>query len=227
MSRVTSVRNAAMAIAQDLDDEMHEGWHSVFTDELSGLKPEQRKEMKIKYGSRLYKKVSPEKYLKLTRKLPLFRKVEVLGADDNRLLAVIANRIISSVYQYALRHRDSGDHMESVVVFIREVGAKSAKEYRGAITANMLPDRAVIQIVPVIKYASALESMLLNNGSGGVLYQAAKDAQRSHKDKLAIRYDYVSGARIGEGGGTFPRLTIGFYGNVRPQMKRPGRGKKR
>jgi len=122
-----------MAIAQDLDNEMYQGWGDVFTDELSGLKPEQRKEMKIKYGSRVYKKVSPEKYLKLTRKQPLFRKVEVLGADDNRLLAVIANRIISSVYQYALRHRgDTGDHMESIAVFIREVGSKSAKEYRGA-----------------------------------------------------------------------------------------------
>jgi hypothetical protein len=113
------------------------------------------------------------------------------------------------------------------VVFVRKVGSKSATEYRGAITAEALPDRAVIQIVPLIKYASALEAMLLNNGSGGILYQAGKDAQSSHKDKLAVRYDYVSGTRVGESGGTFPRLTIGFYGNVRPKMTSPGRGKKR
>ena len=226
MSTVTSTRKIAQAIAQDLDDEMYEGWGDVFLSELKGLKVEQRKSLNIKHGTRLYKKVTPESYLKMTRRQPLFRPVSILGKDDNRLLAVIANRIISSVYQYALQHRASGDHMDSIVVFIRAVGAKSAKEHRGAITEKMLPSRAVIQIVPVIKYGSALESMLLNNGSGGIMYQAAKDARRTYKDKVAIRYDYVSGARIGEGGGTFPRLTVAFYGNSYPSMKTPGRGKR-
>lgn len=221
MRTVTKAENIAKAIAKDLDDMLYDSWGDVFTEELSGLKANQRKSLDILYGSQPYKKMSPEKYLKLTRNKPLFRKVTVLGKDDNRLLAVIANRIISSVYQYAMGHIDSGDHFNSIAVFVRGVGDTSAREHRGLITATMLPDRAVISIVPIIKYASPLESILHRTGQGGIMYQAAKDAQRSYKTKLAVKYDYVAGERVGERGGTFPRLTIGLYGNVRPRMKTP------
>jgi hypothetical protein len=224
MRAVSKAANAARDIAQDLDDALYGGWGDVFHEELDGLDPKQ--ELNILQGSKLYKNVTPSRYLHLTRNRPLFRKVMVLGKDDNRILAVIANRVVSRVAQLALGHRDTGEHMDSIAVFIREVGETHSREHRGFIRAADLPDRAVVQIVPIVKYASALESILYGFEGEGIVHQAAKEARRRHRTNIAVRYDYIDGVRLGENGGTFPRLSMGFYGNLRPALKTPGRSRK-
>lgn len=224
---MSQAEKAMVEALGDLNREAYNGRDAEILDELSSLKPNQRKHMSFKQGSRVYKKQTPESFLKLIRTQPLMTAIEVLGADDNRLLAVQANRAINIISTYALGHRETGAHMESLTVFIRAVGARNAKEHRGVITARDLPDRAVISIVPIIKYASALESMLYAGSVGGLMYMAAKAIERGTNKQIAVKYDYVAGERVGENGGTFPRIELGFHGNVKRRFKTPGSRAKR
>ena len=226
MSAFSKADKVAKEIAQDLDDAMYAGWGDAFREELADLDQRQRSQLNVIQGSKLYKKVSPKRYLELTRSKPLFRKVTVLEKDDNRVLAVIANRAVMRVSQLALRIRDTGRHMDSITVFIRNVGDTMSREHRGAIRASDLPERAVVQIVPIVEYASALESHFYSWAGEGILHQAAREARTANRSRLAVRYDYIAGTRVGERGGTFPRLSLGFYGNLRPSIKTPGRSRR-
>jgi hypothetical protein len=109
-------------------------------------------------------------------------------------------------------------------MFAREVGTSQLYLVQNRVRAEQLPDRAVISIVAMVEYASTLEA---RGVAGGLLYYAARKMRTRYGRQLAIKYDYVSGKTFGMAGGTFPRIQIAFYGNLRPSMQRPGRTSRR
>jgi hypothetical protein len=186
------------------------------------LSPSVQDNITFMHGTQTYRDKTLERFFSLItrRSLKNIRiPISFVGGDDNAFLAMAANDLSNQVYSQALKHRDSGAHLASLNMFIREVGGPALLNLQsGKVTDSILPDRAVISIVPVIEYANALEYHTMS----GILYHVAQKFRRKYSRRLAVRYDYVGGGKIGAGGGSFPRIQIGFYGNLRSRIKRPG-----
>jgi hypothetical protein len=178
------------------------------------------------HGSQVYRDKTLDQFFNLINKRPLRLPIKFTGGDDNALLARAANEMYSMVYARSLTVMDTGEHINSLNLYIREVGGKALINMTsGGISENMLPDRAIVSVVPTVAYASTLES---RGVIGGLLYFAARQLRSKYGSQLAVKYDYISGKSIFDGsGGTFPRLQIGHFGNLKPGLKTPGRSTKK
>ena len=180
------------------------------------------------HGSAVYRSRNLEEFFNLINKRPVHLPVHFLGGDDNAFLAMAANDLSNMVYARAMRFWDTGRHANSLTLFIREVGGRASIHLdSGKVAEGMLPDRAVISVVALTEYANTLEAHFFRSTEGAILHHVAREFQAKYRRRLAVKYDYVSGTRIGERGGTFPRIQIGLYGNLRPMIKRPGQSIRR
>ncbi|MDJ0792260.1 MAG: hypothetical protein QNJ71_10225 [Acidimicrobiia bacterium] len=177
-----------------------------------------------RHGSAQYKDKRLEEFFNLINKRPVHLPIHFAGGDDNKFLAQAAGDLFDAVFNKALQYKNTGEHLASVTTYIREVGGQAQIEVlTGRVTESMLPDRAVVSVVAKTDYANTLEV----TQQGGILYHVARQFRKRYGQQLAVKYDYVSGKKLGLGGGTFPRIQIAHYGNLRPSLKRPGRSRRR
>jgi len=217
-----SFRNSVV----QLNTATREGRNAALRDYHSHLSPSVQKNLTYSHGSQIYRDKTLGQFLNLINKRPIHMPVRFLGGDDNVLLARAANDMLNIAYQEALSISDTGAHLNSLTAFVREVGFQQHALVPGRVTASMLPERAIVSIVAVIPYGSTLE---ITGNAQGILYYAAKRLRSKYRNKLAVKFDYVSGGRIGgqRQAGTFPRIQIAHFGNLKPRMQRPGKTAKR
>lgn len=215
-----NLRAIDMAV-RELNVQSIAGRNDALRDYHGHITPEVREDLTYAHSTQIYANKTLGQFLELINKRPIHMPVKFLGGgDDNALLAKAANAISNIVYQRALAYRDTGRHLNSLNVYIREVGGSALIHLQtGKVSKELLPDRAIVSIVPVVEYANTLES---RGVAQGILYYAAKQARAMYGQALAIKFDYISGPRIGENSGTFPRIQIGHFGNLKPGLKAPG-----
>ena len=214
---VKVIRNAVV----ELNTETRMGRNAALRDYHSHLNPGIQDDITYSHGSQVYRDKSLNTFLNLINKRPIHLPVKFTGGDDNQLLAQAANRMSDMVYSRSMTVRDTGEHLFSLTMYQREVGKKTWHLIPGRVTASALPDRAVVSIVAMTPYASTLEA---RGAAGGLLYYAAKQLRSQYGSQLAVKYDYMG---MPGGNGTFPRIQIGAYGNLRPGLKTPGRTAKK
>jgi hypothetical protein len=219
---ITAVRNAVI----DLNVQSRQGRNAVVRDYYNKLTPGVQESLTFSHGTQVYQKKTLDQFFKLIKNRSIKTPIKFNGGDDNALLARAANEMYSMVYARSMTVMDTGKHLNSLNMYIREVGGKALLNITsGGISEGQLPDRAIVSIVPTVAYASTLES---RGVIGGLLYFAAKQLRSKYGSTLAVKYDYISGKNIGEGGGgTFPRVQIGHFGNLKPGLKTPGRSTKK
>lgn len=189
------------------------------------LTPPVQESITYLHGSQVYPNKTLETFFNLIDKRPFHLPIHFAGGDDNDLLARAANDLSNMVYTRALAFKASGRHLASLNMYIREVGGSALINLNtGNVSAEMLPERAVISIVPVVDYANTLEARA---AMGGILYHVARRFRGKYGKQIAVKFGYIGGQRIGEPGGSFPRIQIGHYGNLKPKMTRPGQSAKR
>ena len=174
------------------------------------------------HGSASFQNRTLNQFFEAIKKRPLTLPIRFTGGDPNNILAAAANDISNKVFQRAHPYIDTGTHLKNIHMFVREIGSPLMSKVQGRVQGHTLPRRAVISIVAMTEYASTLE---YRGVWGSILYHAAWYAKEKWGDQVNIRYDYVSGKKFGAAGGTFPRIQIGFEGNIRRRkatIQRPG-----
>lgn len=207
---------------QELNEQAKTGRDRIIRKHVERMDPAIVENLVYTHGRRIYPNKTLDQFFRLIHRHPVHLPVLLTGGDDNEFLARVANEAFVMVRMQALKHMDSGDHLKSIRMFVREVGTRVHGELH-RLTGDHIPDRGVVSIVPTIAYGSALEAQV----AGGILYFVAMKLRKKYRQQLAIKFDYIAGPRLDERGGTFPRIQIGFYGNLKPGLKRPGRSKRR
>ena len=224
MSQLSNNVRAIQIAADSATEQARQGRNNVLRDYYAGISPGAREDLTYIYGTQVYKDKTLEQFLKLIDKRSVKPSIQFVGGDDNDLLASAFNDISNMVYARALSVRDTGRHVDSITHLAREVGSRQLALISSTVRGSQLPERAVLSIVPTVAYASTLES---RGVVGGILYHVAKQARAKYGSRLSIRYDYISGKSFGLAGGTFPRIQVAHYGNLRKGLKTPGRSTRR
>ena len=224
MATVAQNLNVIRGAVVNLNAQTRKGRNDSLRDYYSHLTPAIQSSLTYSHGSQVYRDKTLGTFLDLINKRPVHMPVKFIGGDDNQLLAQAANDMSNLVYTRASTVRDTGQHVFSLTMYQRAVGQKTWHLIPGRVTASSLPERAIVSILAPVSYASTLEA---RGVAQGILYYAAKQLRSRYGKQLAVKYDYVSGASFGMGGGTFPRIQIGHYGNLRPKFQTPGRTAKR
>ena len=198
-----------------------DGRNRVIANYYAGISPGVRENLTFTHGTQVYRNKTLPQFFRLIDKRSIKLKIRFIGGDDNTVLARAANDISNMVYARAMTVRRTGTHLASLTMFAREVGFRRLALVNGALNPRLMPERTVISIVATTEYASTLEARGI---VGGILYHVAKEARAKYRSQLAVKYDYVSGRDFGLGGGTFPRIQIAHYGNLRGGFVTPGRG---
>lgn len=221
MSRELRQNIKAIQVALDGSNaQARRGRNAVLMDYHSGISPGVRDDLLYIHGSQAYKDKKLPQFLNLINKRPIGLPIRFIGGDDNARLAMVAAELSDMVATRALTVKDTGYHSLSLTMFAREIGRRYyALIPSGPINPRLLPDRSVISVVALTEYANTLEMTT----AGGILYFVAQQIKRRYGSELAVKFDYISGAKLGGKGGTYPRVQIGFYGNERSRITRRGR----
>lgn len=224
MATVAQNVKAINAAVVNLNVQSLKGRNDVLREYHSHLSPGIQKSLTYAHGTQTYRDKTLGTFLDLINKRPIHMPVKFIGGDDNVLLARAASDMSNLVYARAGMFRDTGQHQFSLSMYQREVGRKAWHLITGKPKASTMPDRAIISILAPVSYASTLEA---RGATQGILYYAAKQLRSRYGSQLAVKYDYVSGKSFGMGGGTFPRIQIAHYGNLKARFQRPGRSVKK
>lgn len=224
MSQLSRNLKAIQGSVTALNVQSREGRNDALRDYHAHITPGVRDQLTYTHGTQAYRDKTLEKFLDLINKRPIHMPIKFLGGDDNALLAAAAIDMAGQVVRRALTVKDTGAHIQSIEMFAREVGTRREALISERVRPSQLPERAVVSIIPIIDYASTLEA---RGVAGGILYHVAQIMRRKYGSELAVKYDYVGGKRFGLGGGTFPRIQLGHFGNLRSRLQKPGKTARR
>lgn len=199
--------------------------NQILANYYNALAPGVQENITFVHGKRVYREKTFPQFIQLIDNRSIFLPIRYSGGDDNSLLAKAANEMRSSVESKARSFRDTGKYLNSMSLFMREIGDPQWQALTGGqVTENILPKRAAVRLIPIVEYANTLEITKM----GGVLYFVAKNMRTRYRGRLSVNFSYVHGNKIGMRGGSFPYIEIGFDGNVDEfRLRRPGQNSDR
>lgn len=221
MAQLSSTLKDLRRLRDDLWEENKAKRNQILATYYNRLAPGVKDSIVFSHGNATYREKTFPQFIKLIDKRNIAWRVTYTGGDDNAMLAKAANEMLWLVESKAKRFMQSGKYLNSMALFMREIGDPQWQAITGgAVTERLLPDRAVVRLAATAEYSNTLEI----TKAGGVLYFIARQLRSRFGPTINVNYKYVGGGKMGYQGGSFPVIDIGFVGNLRrKRMVTPGR----
>lgn len=179
----------------------------------------------LRVGSRIFRDFDIPDLKKITK---AYQNYSIIDASSE-LVSEAALFAYRFWHRLARRHIDTGRYIQSTGIYVRTIGGTDNEIPLSTLSADNLPSRPVVSIVPDVAYANMLETLLHHGQIQGFLFHTSQVVKRKYKRDLAVKFDYIAAPRLNSSykGGTLPRLQISQPGGVRGRSRAPRDGPRR
>lgn len=179
----------------------------------------------LRVGTRVFKNFETRDLKKIEK---AYQRYSIIDASPD-LVAEAGIYAYSYLKTLTQNHIITGEYDRSIGIFIRSIGGIDREIPPGTLSADALPTRPVVTIIPDTAYANKLETLVHHGQIQGFLYHTSKMVKNKYGRDVDVKYDYFSATRLGSGykGGSLPRIQISQPGNIKGSSDRPGFSKKR